>query len=385
MVRKKDSTLLILLILFSIALFYMYNSIKQTRDEIYSKLETNEIAHIANVMSNIYDNIKSKYAIDNKDALLELLKDDEKRERYEKLLSFYVTDNIKYFYLLYRDNEGKFRFLLDASKDDKARFYQKFDVDSDVYSRVYTLKEPQIIRQKDMQNLYITYVSPLLSSSNEVVGVYSIDITTATQDMILSAMEPLENFFKILIVIVLVLMIIALVEFFNHFSMKKRVFVDSLTQIFNRNYLKEICGVLNLKNYAVAMLDLDKFKYINDTYGHQAGDLVLVEVSKIFKNSIRDNDMLIRYGGEEFLLLINLRDKNFLALDICERIRQNIASHKVVYKDKIIDISVSIGLYVNVSSSEHTSEAIKKADIALYEAKRNGRNRVELYQADRFA
>lgn len=379
MVKKKESILFLLLLLFSIVLVYMYNDIKKTKNEIYYRLEKNEIEHISNIMSNIYNDIKSSYNLNDKDALLNIFRDEQTRAKYEQLISFHITDTIRYLYILYKDEQDKFRFLLDASMEDKANFYQKFDADNEAYMNAYKTKEPQIIKQKNMQNLYITYIYPLLNKDDEVLGVFSIDITTETQDMILSSIEPLENFFKILITIVLLLMFISLVEFFNYIMTRKKVFIDPLTHTFNRNYLNELLNMLNLKNYAVAMLDLDKFKLINDIYGHQAGDYVLVEVSKIFKNSIRDNDILIRYGGEEFLLLINLRENNSLALEVCDRIKKNISSHRFIYQNNEITISVSIGLHKYPSLEKDLDEAIKKADIVLYNAKKNGRNRIEIY------
>jgi len=127
------------------------------------------------------------------------------------------------------------------------------------------------------------------------------------------------------------------------------------------------------------MLDLDKFKVINDTYGHKAGDYVLSHVSTIFKKSIRDSDILIRYGGEEFLLLINNRDSEKLKMTICERIRANVAKENFSYDGDDIKVTLSIGIHKHPSLEKNLQEAIKIADKMLYEAKRSGRNRVVVY------
>lgn len=379
MVKKKESIIFLLLLLFSTLLVYMYNDIKATKNDIYERIERHEIGYISNLIANIHNDLKASYTLEGSDALFEILKKDDSRLKYEQLISLLITQNVKYAYILYKDSDDKFRYLLDASKDDKANFYQKFDTENESYISAYRTKTPQIIKQKNMQNLYITYIHPLLNNDDEVMGIFSIDITTDIQDDILSSIEPLENFFKFLITIVLLLMFISLVEFFNYIMTRKKVFVDPLTNTFNRNYLNELLNMLNLKNYAVAMLDLDKFKLINDIYGHQAGDFVLVEVTNIFKNSIRDSDILIRYGGEEFLLLINSRGNDLLPINICDRIKQSVSERPFIYQGNEIKVSVSIGLHIHPSLEKNIDEAIKKADIVLYSAKKNGRNRVEIY------
>ncbi|MFA7500008.1 MAG: bifunctional diguanylate cyclase/phosphodiesterase, partial [Sulfurimonas sp.] len=146
-----------------------------------------------------------------------------------------------------------------------------------------------------------------------------------------------------------------------------------------RNYLEETLPLLNLSNYSLAILDLDKFKIINDTYGHRTGDYILSQTSKVFKESIRDNDILVRYGGEEFLLLINNRDKAKSALDICERLRKNINKERFVYDGHEIRVGVSIGLHKYPYLEKNFQEAIKIADKMLYIAKKGGRNRVISY------
>jgi diguanylate cyclase (GGDEF)-like protein len=128
------------------------------------------------------------------------------------------------------------------------------------------------------------------------------------------------------------------------------------------------------------MLDLDKFKIINDTYGHKTGDYILTQTSRILKESIRDSDILIRYGGEEFLLFIYKRnDKLESTHKISQRIRKNIANTVFNYDEQEICIQVSIGVHENPFKEKNLQEAIKVADKMLYVAKNTGRNKVIYY------
>ncbi|MGH9746559.1 MAG: GGDEF domain-containing response regulator [Candidatus Acidiferrales bacterium] len=131
-------------------------------------------------------------------------------------------------------------------------------------------------------------------------------------------------------------------------------------------------------SFAVVMLDIDHFKYVNDTYGHPAGDAVLAEAAQRIKSCIRPYDTVGRYGGEEFLIVLPATDA-LGAVGVAERIRAAVEAEPIVTSSGKIAITVSMG--VAVSSNETSVEAealLQRADEALYRAKEHGRNRVEL-------
>lgn len=378
MVKKKEFIIFFLLFLLAIFFVYIYNDITKAKNDIFDRIENHQIEQISSILKNIEKDIIVSSDIKTPDDLLYMFSNAAIRERYEHIVSLMLTSNVKYAYILYKDDKDRFRFLLDASKSDKSEFYQKFDVTSTEYNTVYEEKKPQVIKQNDIENLYLTYLYPILSNGN-VVGIFSIDITTNIQKIILESIKPLETFFAVLIIFILLLMSMTIMQIFHYFVTRKKIFTDPLTKTFNRNYLEEISSMLNLEHYSLAMLDLDKFKIINDTYGHKAGDYVLSLASKIFKDSIRDSDILIRYGGEEFLLLINNRSNNKTNIDICERLRSNISREHFFYDGHEIKVHVSIGLHKHPSLEKNLQEAIKIADEMLYVAKKSGRNRVITY------
>ncbi|MDO8482129.1 MAG: GGDEF domain-containing protein [bacterium] len=132
------------------------------------------------------------------------------------------------------------------------------------------------------------------------------------------------------------------------------------------------------KVISIVMGDVDNFKKINDTYGHQAGDKVLKVISKILKDSVRDNDSAARYGGEEFSLgFIGLGEEDTLSR--MEGVRQAIEKLHITTDDgRVMPVTMSFG--ITSSKNARTLEgAIKQADTALYEAKGNGRNRTTLF------
>ncbi|WP_415396950.1 diguanylate cyclase [Sulfurimonas sp. CS5] len=152
---------------------------------------------------------------------------------------------------------------------------------------------------------------------------------------------------------------------------------DTLTQIYNRTYFDKLMTSIALyqrkadTNFVILIADIDHFKVINDTYGHQVGDEALKEVAKTLKDTLRDDDIVARWGGEEFVVMLKDIDLKE-AQSIAEKLRAKIEKTKV---QNTINITTSIGL-TKYYVGEDTKLTFKRADNALYEAKKTGRNRV---------
>ena len=155
---------------------------------------------------------------------------------------------------------------------------------------------------------------------------------------------------------------------------------DSLLGIYNRKYFfeyleKNKCKEMKGK-FAIVMIDIDDFKKINDTYGHQFGDKILINTAKIISNGIDEDDILARYGGEEFILYIsNFISENSVYNKI-EMIRGAIESSKVSFCDDYKSVTASFGMSFFPLNGIEVNELIKNADDLLYKAKKSGKNRV---------
>ena len=123
------------------------------------------------------------------------------------------------------------------------------------------------------------------------------------------------------------------------------------------------------------MVDIDNFKKINDVYGHVAGDKVIIEVANAIKNSIGENDIVGRYGGEEFIIIVKENNNNLI--NIIERIRRNIESLYIkIDNSNVINVTASIGVKRFDMNNRTLEENIALADKSLYEAKTSGKNKV---------
>jgi two-component system, cell cycle response regulator len=171
-----------------------------------------------------------------------------------------------------------------------------------------------------------------------------------------------------------------------HASLEMAI-TDELTGLYNRRYFSNHLSSLFERSQqqelslSTLILDIDHFKKINDTYGHDVGDAVLVELSTRLERNVRGIDLACRYGGEEFVILMPETDMAYARM-IAERLREDIASRPIEVKgDKpqSLDITVSIGLATTDWSdgNESPQRLVKRADDALYRAKETGRNKVE--------
>lgn len=157
---------------------------------------------------------------------------------------------------------------------------------------------------------------------------------------------------------------------------------DFLTGLYNRQHFFDVGEKMFNRAYKshkatiVALTDVDFFKKINDTYGHDIGDIVLKKIGAVLKGSFRASDLIARYGGEEFCFLLPSLDPE-QAVDVFEEIRAKIAAESIVLPNgQALNITVSIGVCTTLEPN--LEGALSKADMMLYEAKRDGRNKVKL-------
>lgn len=163
-------------------------------------------------------------------------------------------------------------------------------------------------------------------------------------------------------------------------TLRESSLVDGLTGLYNRRFLQDhsnqiIASALRRKKQiSLLMCDMDYFKQVNDKYGHDVGDSVLKETSHILKKCVRDSDIVIRFGGEEFLILLIDTEVGY-GLSVAEKIRLSVEEFNFKTTDGILKKTISMGISDFPNDTDGFWQAIKFADVALYKAKEMGRNR----------
>ncbi len=356
-----------------IALLYLFDSVGQTEEQLNNNLESlfikqaerfshnlnNEIKY--HIKSNIYDTLSSNPKI---------------RTSIEHVMRVMISSSYKYVYVLYRDKKGNYRYLLDGSRSDKGEFNQKLNVNKKNWNKVYSEKKSLLLHQSDFENLWITYLKPVLFNG-EVEAVIAIDFSMKLPKNISDATKPLHQIFFYIFITISMMLLILLYQTILNFKTKRDSITDPLTLTYNRNYLRDLLLKIDIQRYHIMMLDIDRFKKVNDNYGHKTGDYILSKTAAIIKKEIRSNDILIRFGGEEFLIFIERKNKNqSLGQAVAERLRLSIANEIYMYDNTKIYITASIGVCCSPEHFKNVSSAIKYADEMLYIAKKEGRNKV---------
>lgn len=164
-------------------------------------------------------------------------------------------------------------------------------------------------------------------------------------------------------------------------SLEVKTSLDPLTKTFNRYALNEhLRGLLSKEkldfDIFCLMIDADNFKNINDKFGHIAGDKVLIFLAKLFKKALRDGDRVYRFGGEEFIILLNRTDLDGACL-VGERLLTLCRNNKPLFQNQQISVTLSIGL-TKIKDDDTIDTIVQRSDTALYKAKNNGKDRLEM-------
>ena len=221
-------------------------------------------------------------------------------------------------------------------------------------------------------NAYYPLCFPILKSG-AVGSIVQLVVKDADKDRILEALPYIQVY---LADTAPVLEVHRLME-----TLKESTLRDPMTGLNNRRFLEEYVETLTAyvrrkqMHVAILMLDLDHFKMVNDTYGHDAGDAVLKALANVIKFSVRASDIVIRYGGEEFMVVLQETSISH-ALGVAEKIRASVEAMQINHAGVVLQKTISIGIADFPGNSNTFWQAVKFADVALYHAKEAGRNRV---------
>ncbi len=371
----------IILVSFSIVLVFsiawVYQKFNIVTNETTKKIENIEIKNINKTARIITAFINSEI---KRDIFLEVQADKKLSSKLESILKKFISDDMKYIYMIYKDKKGSYRYLIDGSKnsEEKGEFNQKFFPQSNIWEIAFRYKQDIYTYQKNIDGLWLTYLHPVFKNG-VFQGVLSFDLSVKAYEELKEILLPVFSYFKYIGLLLVFIVLFITLEFYLYLHQKKINLIDPLTKLYNRNYLEDKIQGIELESIALAILDIDFFKNINDTYGHDFGDIVLETVAKRILSLIRVEDKAIRIGGEEFLIIFKKNDADMHnLLNIVKRLQKEISTRQIRVRDINMKITVSIGFNPHPELSNSLEEAIKEADKSLYKAKNSGRNRVEV-------
>ena len=316
---------------------------------------------------------------DTKSLVLSHYQNQDLREKNERELSRLKRGNISSVFIIFI-KKGQLSYLLDTSSVEKGEFGELFQAeDFTLFQKIMEDKNGEVFIQNGLNNLGFTLIKPIIEK-DKVVAFLMLDYQQKSLDiLIIKVVEYMIIFKNILAFIGLLLLLLGIYLVYMMFVKESRYSIAK-TQALKRNYLIDNYEKINFSDYYISLINIDFFKRINDIYGEEIGDKLIVELMKNISLHLRKQDVFIQYSGEEFLLFIykeNMSVHNFKLM--MEEIRMMVEELELYVNKEPVYLTVSIGTLLESQNSKSLQDAIYKADVALYKAKHNGRNRVYSY------
>lgn len=354
-----------------------------TKEDHFDDTDIQFISMLADMAGNAFENAKlyeqSNLLITELRLINEITKRLNQSLSLNEIFSFASTELVKIFQadcccILQADPEDG-RFIVQASTL-PALFHDEYPIDQGYSGIAYATGEPVIVsdygsgRKVQSRLMETTGARSLIASpimiNGQVIGV--IHVT-----------HHRSNFFSYenykLLQVLSVHVGLAMSNASLHAEVKRMVITDRLTSLYVRHFLDEQVNVLQKKDFcgSLILVDVDHFKRVNDTFGHQTGDKILIGVSHIIKTSIRESDIAARWGGEELAIYLPqvARDQ---AVRIAERIRQRVVSET----NPQVTVSCGVSDWNWEDEKISVESLVYRADMALYDAKHAGRNQVKV-------
>jgi diguanylate cyclase (GGDEF)-like protein len=303
---------------------------------------------------------------------------DVESEYYQRMQNYFAeikrTSNIRIIYTVNKLDDTRVEFILDSEPVGSSDYSAPGDIEemTPASREVFLTKQPAILGPTGSAfGVLLGGKAPILDEYGSLLGAVAVSIDNS---MIYPAIRQLFIVLGIICILLLVFIFFFLSKI-SHFFLEPML-KDKLTGAYNKRYFDSFLqesidtALKTSQDLSVMMIDLDHFKLINDTYGHVFGDVVLSKVSTIIRDCLRKDDFVVRYGGEEFVVLLFNID-SVIAMMLAERIRKMIESCEIYNDDGSIcaQITISIGIS-NLQKRRITAlEMVNDADKALYKAK----------------
>lgn len=319
--------------------------------ELIKHLEKDEISNLKHILAYIQQITAGErafiYLLDENDNVSEILSTDTKETPYDimKLIGSFGNDI-----------EGIFISKLNVATSIQLLTPEQKGL---ICFPIYETTSSSINHGENRRD-------DIFASKKSIVGYVYIDTKSVINRFNATTFEQAKSFINLFYV------------FIDNYNLKKLSTIDKLTGVYLRKHIEQQFAVqMSISrqhnyNLSVIMMDIDKFKSVNDNYGHRKGDEILSTLGSLLLRSVRSTDFVARYGGEEFIILLPETD-SISGYKVAEKIRKLVDSSKLLGED--MDLTISLGIATYPDDGANEEELIEKADQALYYSKNNGRNR----------
>jgi len=387
--KFKSQRPLLLIIMIMIALVItipavlLYNNFKSiTEDE----LGKNAVTIASTVSSLIGEDLESYSKLNSINNYSELSYD---QDYYQKMLKIFRTikssSSIKYLYTEKKISDTQLMYILDAEPigSEEASPIGAVDTMDDLNKMAYAQKQPiygPLTYSPAWGNLITGYAPIINPATGELIGLVGVDISA---DYLVAILFKLK---AIIVLVIIMILLIAgyLTEKLLNYT-RRSMEIDYMTGLYNKKYYEQELRRSIKKSedteesFTIVMIDIDHFKELYDLYGHQFGDDVLIKIAKVIRESTRTIDVAVRYGGDEFTILLPSSTKE-IAMNVCSRIKLGVSALELTneQKDSALSVTVSMGI-AQFRKGASAEKMTHYADLAMYEAKSKGRDTITVF------
>ena len=356
----------------SILLIFSYKSIGGYEEKVKNLLLNRAIGIVDDTSTKILDQIIFK----NSNFIYANLKDEAFRVENEKRLSVLSNQDIKSLYVLYL-NRGKYFFLFDVDKEEQTEVSEPFIPENEqFFTQVVKEKQKRVFVQRGIKELSFTLLKPIVQNNN-TVALLVIDYSENRLSSLLRVSVDFLSYSALLLLFLLFFFFVYVL--YTHYN-KYKIYRNPKTNTYNRIYMTDNYDKIDFKNHYVALADIDFFKRVNNLYGQENGDKVIISVIKMMASFLEKSDIFIQYSGEEFLILFSKENRTEEQIrDLLERIRIAVERAKFTIDKEKFSLTISIGVLLHTEVEKSLQEVIHKADTALYECKHSGRNGISYF------
>ncbi|WP_300361774.1 diguanylate cyclase [Hydrogenimonas sp.] len=362
-----------ILTLLTVAMIYLYMQV----DKVLASTRQEMIEMIINRYEMELKNASAMVVENTRPSLIERLSDSKGLRRdLQRSLSYFKTPEVEHLFVIYRDERGRLRYLLDGEREieHQAMFMQRFEPVSDIWERTYETGKTQLYKHMKNGSLWVSIAIPIFENGR-VAAVLGGDLSASIRTDVERKFTQIKSMMFTVAVIIALMLVFGYFQIYYYFKGRSKSFVDPLTGAYNRKFLYEVIANANYAEYQIIMYDVDHFKRVNDTFGHEVGDEVLKMLTQRIRKMLRKEDHLVRFGGEEFIVFLHTVNKKE-ATEVAERLKKSIETSPFVIGKNILSITISVGINNDAKEAHNIDDAIEVADEQLYCAKNAGRNRV---------
>ena len=352
-------------ILVIFALFLQFSISKSTE-----KLKNEELQKIEQYAKKIICYIQSET---NNTTIKSFLKTHpDRRKSFNKMLHTFLTDDIQYIFLLHKDTQGHYRFLLDGSTNDSIEYNTVFFPKSSRFNHIYTTQKPQIITQSEsVEEIWLSLLYPLVEN-NQTEALLVMDLSETYGNHLngfnasIASVVSLMQWFLLLGFLFLVYLT------YNFYKLRKNMWIDPLTSAYTKLYLKEFFDVKKVSQYNAILIDIDALKRINERYGRNTGDTLLKLFTKEIMSLLPRGSQIIYTGGSEFFVVLEKRHTNLQ--EIAERLFGKLTKKRYLINNETISVTLSMSAMVTPNDAKDIGNIQRYLDEKLLEVKNRGKN-----------